>query len=72
MIVLDLARSVVGVVGMAASKIAPLDERFALDQINGPWPGSFLWLHGASLGECRMLLNVAKYIKKILRTAQKF
>ena len=80
MIVLDLARSVVGVVGMAASKIAPLDERFALDQrINGPWPeGPFLWLHGASLGECRMLLNVAKYIQedikncpKILITTQK-
>jgi len=80
MIVLDLARSVVGVVGMAASKIAPLDERFALDQrIIGPWPeGPFLWLHGASLGECRMLLNVAKYIQedikncpKILITTQK-
>ena len=80
MIVLDLARSLMGVVGMAASKIPPLDERFGLTQrISGPWPeGPFLWFHGASLGECRMLLNVAKSIQediqdcpRILITTQK-
>jgi 3-deoxy-D-manno-octulosonic-acid transferase len=74
MIVLDLARSVVGVVGMAASKIAPLDERFALDQrINGPWPeGPFLWLHGASLGNVVCFSMSQNISKKILKNSQKF
>ena len=30
------------------------------ERLRGPWPeGPCLWLHGASLGECKMLLNLA-------------
>ena len=36
-------------------------------RLRGPWPkGPFLWMHGASLGECKMLLNLAKCLKEDL------
>lgn len=80
MIFSDIARTVAGVVGAAASQIPSLESKFQLrSRLNGPWPtGPYLWLHGASLGECRMLLNVAKFLKedltncpRILITTQK-
>ena len=77
---LDIARMAVGSVAKAAAKIPAVESRFHInDRLNGPWPkGPFLWLHGASLGECRMLLNLAKFLQediencpKILLTTQK-
>ena len=50
------------------------------ERLSGPWPsdGPYLWLHGASLGECRMLLGLARALledlpnaPKILLTSQK-
>ncbi|NLO24021.1 MAG: 3-deoxy-D-manno-octulosonic acid transferase [Fibrobacter sp.] len=68
MMLLDFARSVAGTVTKAASKIPALEERFSLEnRLVGPWPqGPFLWLHGASLGECKMLLSLAIQLQKDL------
>jgi 3-deoxy-D-manno-octulosonic-acid transferase len=77
---LDIARMAIGTVAKAAAKVPVVDSRFRInDRLNGPWPeGPFLWLHGASLGECKMLLNLAKFLRediencpKILLTTQK-
>ena len=77
---LDIARMAIGTVAKAAAKVPVVDSRFHInDRLNGPWPeGPFLWLHGASLGECKMLLNLAKFLRediencpKILLTTQK-
>lgn len=77
---LDIARSAIGIVAKAAAKIPVIDARFRIgDRLHGPWPaGPAIWMHGASLGECRMLLNLAKFMQedipncpKILITTQK-
>ena len=77
---LDIARFALGSVAKAAAKVPVVESRFAIsDRLLGPWPeGPFLWLHGASLGECRMLLNLARFLRediencpKILITTQK-
>lgn len=77
---LDIARNAVGSVATAASKIPAVENKFHMNaRLQGPWPeGPFLWLHGASLGECKMLLNLAKFLKediencpRILITTQK-
>ncbi|MCF0217096.1 MAG: 3-deoxy-D-manno-octulosonic acid transferase [Fibrobacteraceae bacterium] len=76
----DVARKAVGAVAGVAAKVAVVESKFQLNsRLNGPWPlGPFLWLHGASLGECRMLLNLAEFIQqdipgcpKLLMTTQK-
>ncbi len=75
-----ISRTMLGVLGTLASRVPSLETRFHLQaRLNGPWSrGPFLWLHGASLGECRMLLSVAKFLKedipecpRILITTQK-
>ena len=77
---IDIARFAIGTAAKAVAKVPVLDNRFRIgDRLSGPWPeGPFLWLHGASLGECKMLLNLAKFIQedipgcpKILITSQK-
>ena len=64
----------------AASKWPGLDRKYHIEErLSGPWPdGPYLWLHGASLGECRMLHALACALKedladcpKILITSQK-
>ncbi|MBR2271972.1 MAG: 3-deoxy-D-manno-octulosonic acid transferase, partial [Fibrobacter sp.] len=64
----------------AASKWPGLDRKYHIEErLSGPWPdGPYLWLHGASLGECRMLQALACALKedladcpKILITSQK-
>ena len=81
----NLGRLAVGAavktVAKAASKLPRLDREYHIEErLSGPWPsdGPYLWLHGASLGECRMLLGLAHALKedlpncpKILITAQK-
>ena len=58
-----------------------LDREYHVEErLSGPWPsdGPYLWLHGASLGECRMLLGLARALRedlpncpKLLITSQK-
>ncbi|MBR1745876.1 MAG: 3-deoxy-D-manno-octulosonic acid transferase, partial [Fibrobacter sp.] len=77
---IDFARFAIGTAAKAAAKVPAVNTRFHIgDRLNGPWPeGPFLWMHGASLGECKMLLNLAKFLQedianlpRILITTQK-
>ena len=77
---LDFARFAIGTAAKAVAKVPAVENRFHInDRLSGPWPeGPFLWMHGASLGECKMLLNLAKFLQediencpKILITTQK-
>ena len=77
---IDFARFAFGTAAKAVAKVPAVNTRFHIgDRLNGPWPeGPFLWMHGASLGECRMLLNLAKFLQedianlpRILITTQK-
>lgn len=81
----NLGRLAVGTaiktVAKAASKLPRLNREYHIEErFSGPWPsdGPYLWLHGASLGECRMLLGLAYALQedlpncpKILITSQK-
>jgi len=81
----NLGRLAVGTaiktVAKAASKWPHLEREYHIEErLLGPWPsdGPYLWLHGASLGECRMLQGLAVALKedlpncpKILITSQK-
>ena len=81
----NLGRLAVGAavktVAKAASKWPGVDREYHIEErLSGPWPsdGPYLWLHGASLGECRMLRGLAHALKedlpvcpKILITSQK-
>ena len=78
--VLDLARVALGSVAQAAAKVPVVEQTFHMkERLYGPWPeGPFLWMHGASLGECKMLLSLAGFLQqdlpgcpKILLTTQK-
>ena len=78
--VLDVARKALGSVAEVAAKVPVIENKYHVNErLRGPWPkGPFLWMHGASLGECKMLLNLAKFIQedlpdcpRILITAQK-
>ena len=66
--VLDIAREALGSVAKVAAKVPVIENKYHVkDRLRGPWPkGPFLWMHGASLGECKMLLNVAKYLQEDL------
>jgi len=77
---LDIARTAIGTAAKAVAKVPIADKHFRLNErLEGPWPaGPFLWLHGASLGECKMLLNLARALQtdipdcpRILVTTQK-
>ena len=66
--VLDIAREALGSVAKVAAKVPVIESKYHMrDRLRGPWPkGPFLWMHGASLGECNMLLNLAKFLKEDL------
>ena len=66
--VFDIAREALGSVAKVASKVPVIETKFHVkERLHGPWPkGPFLWMHGASLGECKMLLNLAKFIQEDL------
>ena len=77
---IDFARFAIGTAAKAVAKVPAVNTRFHIgDRLNGPWPeGPFLWMHGASLGECKMLLNLARFLQedianmpRILITTQK-
>ncbi len=76
----SIVREVAGIVAGATAKVPAIENRFHIsERLDGDWPeGPFLWLHGASLGECRMLLSLAGFLQqdlpdcpKILFTTQK-
>lgn len=52
----------------SACRLPGLDNEYHIkERLSGPWPqGPCLWLHGASLGECRMLLGLAQILKEDL------
>jgi len=64
--VIHLGRIALGLVAEIACRIPPLDRRFRIGtRLHGPFPeGPFLWMHGASMGECKMLLNLAAALQK--------
>ena len=66
--VFDIAREALGSVAKVAAKGPVIETKFHVkERLHGPWPkGPFLWMHGASLGECKMLLNLAKFIQEDL------
>ena len=66
--VFDIAREALGSVAKAAAKVPVIENKYQVNaRLRGPWPkGPFLWMHGASLGECKMLLNLAKCLKEDL------
>lgn len=66
--VFDIAREALGSVAKAAAKVPVIENKYHVNaRLRGPWPkGPFLWMHGASLGECKMLLNLAKCLKEDL------
>lgn len=62
------------------SLFPPLEQKYLLkSRLWGPWPeGPCIWFHGASMGECKMLLGLAKIVARdypecprILITTQK-
>lgn len=78
--ILDVGRFALGAVAKTVATVAPLDHKYHLNErLEGPWPkGPYIWLHGASLGECKMLLDLAKHLRhdipecpKLLITTQK-
>lgn len=50
------------------SAIPVLEKRYCIKQrLRGPWPqGPYLWLHGASMGECKMLLELVRLMQNDL------
>ena len=66
--VLNFAREALGTVAKVAAKVPLIESKYHVkDRLRGPWPkGPFLWMHGASLGECKMLLNLARLLKEDL------
>lgn len=78
--VIHLGRIALGLAAEIASRVPSLEKRFLIGaRLHGPFPkGPFLWMHGASMGECKMLLNLARalqndvpHLPKILITSQK-
>jgi len=80
------ARVFLWVVARGAARVPALNRKYKIkERLDGPWISCavlrtkpHLWLHGASLGECRMLLAVAHALKEdwsfcpeILLTTQK-
>ena len=62
---LNAIRRTLGIVALAAGKVPSFNEKFKIqDRIRGPFPkGPCFWMHGASLGECKMLLSLAKILR---------
>lgn len=78
--ILDVGRFALGAVAKTVATVSPLDHKYHLNErLDGPWPkGPYIWLHGASLGECKMLLDLANLLRrdiphcpKLLITTQK-
>lgn len=87
---LAFARLIFAFAANVAMMIPALNSKYKIrERLRGPWiaegtqreasvPQKHLWLHGASLGECKMLLSLAKALKNdwpecpaILLTTQK-
>ncbi|PWJ62758.1 MULTISPECIES: 3-deoxy-D-manno-octulosonic acid transferase [unclassified Fibrobacter] len=77
---INLGRIALGLVAEIASRVKPLEKKYCISRrLRCSWPkGPFLWMHGASMGECKMLLDLATALQedvsdlpKILLTSQK-
>ena len=77
---INIVRGAIGIAATAAAKVPAVEKKFRIaERLDGNWPeGPFLWLHGASLGECKMLLRLAEFLQQdvplcpqILITTQK-
>lgn len=88
---LTIARIVLNLAARGCACIPPLDRKYKIrERLDGPWLGKSeesqgsesrsrrLWLHGASLGECKMLLSLVRALKgdwsgcpEIVMTTQK-
>lgn len=75
-----LWRALLGLVAEIASRIPSLNKKFHIkERLWGPFPeGPFLWMHGASMGECKMLLGLTQALQedfhnlpRVLLTTQK-
>lgn len=66
--ILNAGRGVFGLAAKMAAAISPLDRKYRIrNRLLGPWPeGPCLWLHGASLGECKVLMNLARMLRRDL------
>ncbi len=55
-----------GVAARIACDIPALERKFKIrERVSGPFPeGPCVWMHGASLGECKMLLSLFPFLKK--------
>lgn len=55
-----------GVAARVACDIPSLNRKFKIrERVSGPFPeGPCVWMHGASLGECKMLLSLFPFLKK--------
>lgn len=62
----DIARSLLDVAAVAGKAVPGADEKYLLKQRQeGPWiEGPCFWFHGASLGECKVLLNLAEFLQR--------
>lgn len=71
--ILDVGRFALGAVAKTVATVAPLDHKYHLNErLEGPWPkGPYIWLHGASLGECKVLLDLAKMLRRDLKNSPK-
>ncbi len=78
--VIDLGRGILGSAAKVVGSFPSFDRKYHINRrLDGPWPeGPCLWLHGASLGECKVLLNLAELLRRdlpncprILLTTQK-
>ena len=80
MVGLNALRSTLGAIAWVASRVSSVESRYKIrSRMYGPFSsGPCFWLHGASLGECKMLLSLAQILKRdvpeiprILITTQK-
>ena len=80
MVGLNALRSTLGAIAWVASRVSSVESRYKIrSRMYGAFSsGPCFWLHGASLGECKMLLSLAQILKRdvpeiprILITTQK-
>lgn len=68
MIGVNILRTTMGMMAQIASRVPSWNEKFRIrERLSGPFTkGPCVWLHGASLGECKMLLSLSRALRKDL------
>lgn len=74
MIGVNVLRTSLGVMARVASFVPAWNEKFRIrERLSGPFAeGPCVWLHGASLGECKMLLSLVRILRKDLPELPRF